>query len=182
MEATSASVSHMIDRFLELIRAFLNAVMGKMEHPAAVLEQTYAALQKELVQLRATLAALLAQQTQLEAQIEKKKAKQEDTSEHESDLATLKKKIEDTRQRLNDLEQEIQKSYTKRQVLKARDRASREANGMLLRKDPWTVLNEMENQQLDRAPVPKTFLVTIGVLFVAWLIFGVYVAIRHMNL
>jgi phage shock protein A len=164
----------MIDRFLEVLRAFLAAMVGNMEHPAAMLEETNVALQTELVQLRATLATLLAQQKHLEAQIGRKEAKQEDTSKHESSLAALNKQIEHTRERLNDLEQEVQKSYIKRQMLKARNDASREANRI--------ILNEMENQTLDPGPAPKKFLVAIGVLFVAWLIFGVYVALRHMNL
>jgi phage shock protein A len=139
-----------MDRFEKLVKAMLEAMLGKMENPAVMLERHYQSLQAELLQLRATVAASKSQAANLESQIQKKKAKQEDASALESSLEKLKESIASLETRLSELEQEVMKTYTKKQVLIARDKASRAtftANQLLLKqKDPWTLINAMENQ------------------------------------
>ncbi len=144
----------MFDRLANLFKAMVNALMGKMEDPAMMLEQTYQDLQSNLIQVRQAVAQAIATEKQLEQQLQKNKdqaatwqnraamavqqnnddlAKQALQRRQQyvsaaTDLETqLKQQRESTtilRQRLTDLESEVQKAYTKKQVLIARDKAA----------------------------------------------------------
>jgi phage shock protein A len=144
----------MFDRLANLFKAMVNALMGRMEDPAMMLEQTYQDLQSNLIQVRQAVAQAIATEKQLEQQLQKNKdqaatwqnraamAVQQNNDElakqalqrrqqyvqAASDLETqLKAQRESTttlRQRLTDLEAEVQKAYTKKQVLIARDKAA----------------------------------------------------------
>ena len=144
----------MFDRLANLFKAMVNALMGRMEDPAMMLEQTYQDLQSNLIQVRQAVAQAIATEKQLEQQLQKNKdqaatwqnraamAVQQNNDElakqalqrrqqyvqAANDLETqLKQQRESTtvlRQRLTDLEAEVQKAYTKKQVLIARDKAA----------------------------------------------------------
>ncbi len=144
----------MFNRLVMVIKAWINALLGKVEDPSVMLEQTYQDLQTNLIQLRQAVAQTIATEKQLEQQL-KKNQEQSLTWQNRAALAVeqnnddlarqalsrkqqytqaiaaleeqLKKQKNITttlRQRLNDLEVEVQKAYTKKQVLIARDKAA----------------------------------------------------------
>ncbi|HEY9683873.1 MAG TPA: PspA/IM30 family protein [Oculatellaceae cyanobacterium] len=144
----------MFDRLANLFKAMVNALMGKMEDPAMMLEQTYQDLQSNLIQVRQAVAQAIATEKQLEQQLQKNKdqaatwqnraamavqqnndelAKQalqrrqqyvQAAADLETQLASQRQSTSTLRQRLTDLESEVQKAYTKKQVLIARDKAA----------------------------------------------------------
>src|ERR1700732_993630 len=63
----------MFDRLANLFRAMFNAVLGRMEDPQIMLEQTYQELQSNLIQVRQAVAQAIATEKQLEAQLQKNK-------------------------------------------------------------------------------------------------------------
>ena len=144
----------MFDRLANLFKAMVNAMMGRMEDPAMMLEQTYQDLQSNLIQVRQAVAQAIATEKQLEQQLQKNKdqaatwqnraamavqqnndelAKQalqrrqqyvQAATDLEVQLKQQKESTTTLRQRLTDLESEVQKAYTKKQVLIARDKAA----------------------------------------------------------
>ena len=144
----------MFERLANLFKAMFNALMGRMEDPSMLLEQTYQDLQSNLIQVRQAVAQAIATEKQLEQQLQKNKdqattwqnraamAVQQNNDElakqalqrrqqyvqAATDLETQLKQQKDStsglRQRLTDLEAEVQKAYTKKQVLIARDKAA----------------------------------------------------------
>lgn len=144
----------MFSRLFTLIKAWFNGMMGKMEDPELMLEQTYQDLQSNLIQVRQAVAQAIATEKQLEQQLQKNKdqaatwqnrasmavqqnnddlarqalQRKQQYAQAATDLETqLKSQREATanlRQRLTDLESEVQKAYTKKQVLIARDKAA----------------------------------------------------------
>jgi phage shock protein A len=144
----------MFDRLFTLVKAFFNGLMGKLEDPQMMLEQTYADLQSNLTQVRQAVAQAIATEKQLEQQLQKNKdqattwqnraamavQQQNDdlarqalqrkqqyasaASDLETQLKAQKEATSTLRQRLTDLETEVQKAYTKKQVLIARDKAA----------------------------------------------------------
>lgn len=144
----------MFSRLMTLVKAFFNSLMGKMEDPEMLLEQTYQDLQSNLIQVRQAVAQAIATEKQLEQQLQKNKdqaatwqnraamavqqnnddlarqalQRKQQYAQASSDLETqLKSQREATsklRQQLTDLESEVQKAYTKKQVLIARDKAA----------------------------------------------------------
>lgn len=144
----------MFSRLVTLIKAFFNSIMGKMEDPAMMLEQTYEDLQSNLIQVRQAVAQAIATEKQLEQQL-KKNQEQAATWQNRAALAVQQKNDDLARQalqrkqqyaqaihdleqqlkqqkelttnlrnKLQDLENEVQKAYTKKQVLIARDKAA----------------------------------------------------------
>ncbi len=144
----------MFSRLVTLIKAFFNSIMGKMEDPAMMLEQTYEDLQSNLIQVRQAVAQAIATEKQLEQQL-KKNQEQATTWQNRAALAVQQKNDDLARQalqrkqqyaqaaadleqqlksqrelttnlrsKLQDLENEVQKAYTKKQVLIARDKAA----------------------------------------------------------
>jgi len=144
----------MFSRLVTLIKAFFNSIMGKMEDPAMMLEQTYEDLQSNLIQVRQAVAQAIATEKQLEQQLKKNQeqattwqnraalAVQQNNDdlarqalqrkqqyaqaivELEAQLKTQKELTANLRGKLQDLENEVQKAYTKKQVLIARDKAA----------------------------------------------------------
>lgn len=53
----------MFQRFASLVKALLNSIMGKMEDPEMMLEQTYQELQSNLIQVRQAVAQQLPPKT-----------------------------------------------------------------------------------------------------------------------
>src|ERR1700736_5986838 len=63
----------MFERIAQLFRAMINAVLGRMEDPQIMLEQTYQDLQNNLIQVRQAVAQAIATEKQLEQQLQKNK-------------------------------------------------------------------------------------------------------------
>lgn len=144
----------MFSRFLSLMKAFAGRLMGRFEDPEMMLEQTYQEAQSNLIQVRQAVAQAIATEKQLEQQLQKNKdqaatwqnraamavqqsnddlarqalQRKQQYSQAAADLeGQLKAQKEATatlRGRLTELEGEVQKLYTKKQVLIARDKAA----------------------------------------------------------
>lgn len=176
----------MFTRLASLIKAFFNSLMGKMEDPEMMLEQTYQDLQNNLIQVRQAVAQAIATEKQLENQLTKNKdqaatwhnratmavqqgnddlarqalQRKQQYAQAAADLeAQLKQQKEATnvlRQRLTELEGEVQKAYTKKQVLIARDKAAQatsKANEILSKSSAdgaLSVMEKMEQKVLER--------------------------------
>src|SRR5208282_308945 len=63
----------MFDRLANLFKAIFNALLGRMEDPEMMLEQTYQDLQNNLIQVRQAVAQAIATEKQLEQQLNKNK-------------------------------------------------------------------------------------------------------------
>jgi len=176
----------MFERLAQLFRAMVNAVLGRMEDPQIMLEQTYQDLQNNLIQVRQAVAQAIATEKQLEQQLQKNKDQAETwnnraamaVQQNNDELAKqalqrrsqyvqaatdlevqLKAQRETTitlRQRLTDLEAEVQKAYTKKQVLIARDKAAQatsKANEILSKttaSGAMSVMEKMETKVQER--------------------------------
>lgn len=176
----------MFQRFASLVKALLNSIMGKMEDPEMMLEQTYQELQSNLIQVRQAVAQAIATEKQLEQQLQKNKdqaatwhnrasmavqqnnddlarqALQRKTqyaqaaNDLETQLRSQKEATSTLRQRLTELEGEVQKAYTKKQVLIARDKAAQatsKANEILSKTTAdgaLSVMDKMEQKVLER--------------------------------
>jgi len=176
----------MFDRLINFFKAVFNGLLGRLEDPQLMLEQTYQDLQSNLIQVRQAVAQAIATEKQLEQQLQKNKdqaetwhnraamavqqgnddlAKQalqrkQQYAQAAADLETqLKQQRESTatlRQRLTDLEAEVQKAYTKKQVLIARDKAAQattKANEILSKttaSGALSVMEKMENKVQER--------------------------------
>src|SRR5271156_6316307 len=176
----------MFERLANLFKAFVNSIMGRVEDPQMMLEQTYSDLQSNLIQVRQAVAQAIATEKQLEQQLQKNKDQAETwhnrasmaVAQGNDDLAKqalqrkqqyvdaardleaqLKQQKEATntlRQRLTDLEAEVQKAYTKKQVLIARDKAAQatsKANEILSKttsSGAMSVIEKMETKVQER--------------------------------
>jgi phage shock protein A len=176
----------MFERIASLFKAIMNALLGRMEDPQLMLEQSYQDLQSNLIQVRQAVAQAIATEKQLEQQLIKNNdqaqtwqnraamavqqnndelAKQalqrkQQYAQASSDLETqLKSQKEATvalRSRLSDLEAEVQKAYTKKQVLIARDKAAvatSKANEILSKttaSGAMSVIEKMETRVQER--------------------------------
>lgn len=170
----------MFERIAMVFKAMINALLGKVEDPQMMLEQTYAELQSNLIQVRQAVAQAIATEKQLEQQLQKNKDQaatwqnraamavqqgnddlakqalqrrsqyQSAANELEVQLKAQKEATSTLRQRLTELENEVQKAYTKKQVLIARDKAAQattKANEILSRSTPDGALSIMERME-----------------------------------
>lgn len=176
----------MFQRLASLFKAFMNSLMGKMEDPEMMLEQTYQDLQANLIQVRQAVAQAIATEKQLEQQLQKNKdqaatwhnratmavqqsndelarqalqRKQQYTqavADLEGQLKAQREATISLRARLTELEGEVQKAYTKKQVLIARDKAAQattKANEILSKSTAngaMSVMEKMEQKVLER--------------------------------
>lgn len=176
----------MFSRFASLMKAFFNALMGKFEDPEIMLEQMQQELQQNLTQVRQAVAQAIATEKQLEQQLQKNKdqaatwqnraqlavqqnnddlARQalqrkqqyaQAAADLETQLAQQKQATSSLRQRLTELEAEVQKAYTKKQVLIARDKAAQattKANEILSKttaSGAMSVIERMEQKVNER--------------------------------
>jgi len=145
----------MFERLFKVIQAAFNNLLGKVEDPAIMLEQTYQDLQNQVIQFRQAVAQAIATEKQLEQTLSKNKdqaatwqnraamavqqnndelarqalQRKQQYSQAAADLEVqLKQQKEATsklRQRLTELENELQKAQTKKQMLIARDKAAK---------------------------------------------------------
>lgn len=144
----------MFSRFVSLMKAMFGRVLGRFEDPEMMLEQTYQEAQSNLIQVRQAVAQAIATEKQLEQQLQKNKdqaatwqnraamavqqsnddlARQalqrkqqyaQAAADLEAQLKAQKEATQTLRGRLTELEGEVQKLYTKKQVLIARDKAA----------------------------------------------------------
>lgn len=176
----------MFSRLAALVKAFFNSLMGKMEDPEMMLEQTYQDLQGNLIQVRQAVAQAIATEKQLEREFQKNKdqaatwhnrasmavqqgnddlARQalqrkqqyaQAAADLEAQLNQQKQATSTLRQRLTELEGEVQKAYTKKQVLIARDKAAQatsKANEILSKSSAdgaLSVMEKMEQKVMER--------------------------------
>ncbi|MFN8659212.1 MAG: PspA/IM30 family protein [Candidatus Obscuribacterales bacterium] len=176
----------MFSRFMSLVRAMFGRVMGQLEDPEMMLEQKYQELQSNLIQVRQAVAQAIATEKQLEQSLQKnrdqaatwenrarmavqqnnddlaRQALQRKTqySQAAADLeAQLNQQREHTaqlRERLTSLEGEVQKAYTKKQVLIARDKAAQattRANEIMAKttsSGAMSVIERMEQKVVER--------------------------------
>jgi phage shock protein A len=145
----------MFDRLAQIIRAAFNQLLGKVEDPAMMLEQTYNDLNNNVIQVRQAVATAIAAEKQLELQLQKNKdqaatwqnraamAVQQNNdelarqalqrkqqyataaSDLEGQLKAQKESTNSLRQRLTELESELSKTQTKKNMLIARDKAAK---------------------------------------------------------
>lgn len=127
------------DRIRMVFKAMIDALLGKVEDPQMMLENTYAELHLALTSGRQKLANLLAIETEIKTKIqtlEKVEAQVKEAvvsgGESESELGQLKEKlrrvqheIAELKRILSELEDNVRKAYTRKQVLIARDKAGR---------------------------------------------------------
>ncbi|MBX9670397.1 MAG: PspA/IM30 family protein [Candidatus Obscuribacterales bacterium] len=170
----------MFDRIAMVFKAMVNALLGKVEDPQMMLEQTYQELQSNLIQVRQAVAQAIATEKQLEQQLQKNKdqaatwqnraamavqqnnddlarqALQRKTQyaqaaqDLEVQLKSQKEATSNLRQRLTELENEVQKAYTKKQVLIARDKAAQatsKANEILSKSTASGALSVIERME-----------------------------------
>lgn len=145
----------MLDRLVQVIKAAFNAMLGKVEDPAMMLEQSYNELQSNVISVRQAVAQAIATEKQLERELQKNKdqaatwqnraamAVQQNSddlarqalqrrtqysqaaADLEVQLKTQKEATNGLRSRLGELESELQKANTKKSVLIARDKAAK---------------------------------------------------------
>ncbi len=170
----------MFSRFISLIKAFFNSIMGRIEDPEMMLEQMQTELQQNLIQVRQAVAQAIATEKQLEQTLQKNKdqaatwqnraalAVQQNNDDlarqalqrkqqYAAAAAELEKQLEQQRaataslrQRLTELEAEVQKAYTKKQVLIARDKAAQattKANEILSKTTASGAMSVMERME-----------------------------------
>lgn len=176
----------MFSRFMSLVRAMFGRVMGQLEDPEMMLEQKYQELQSNLIQVRQAVAQAIATEKQLEQQLQKNRdqaatwenrarmavqqnnddlarqalSRKTQYSQAAADLeAQLNQQREHTqqlRERLTTLEGEVQKAYTKKQVLIARDKAAQattRANEIMAKTTAggaMSVIERMEQKVVER--------------------------------
>ncbi len=171
----------MFQRMVTVFKAMINGLLGKVEDPQMMLEQAYQDLQSNLIQVRQAVAQAIATEKQLEQQLKKNQEQVEvwqnragmAVQQGNDDLArqALQRKqqyaqaVKDLetqleaqreitaglRRRLSELEAEAQKTYTKKQVLIARDKAAQatsKANEILSKTNAQSAGSIMERMEL----------------------------------
>ncbi len=156
------------------------------DDPQTLVEQAYQDLQSNLIQVRHAVAQAIATEKQLEQQIQRNKDQSDTwqrradmaIQQHNDDLAhqalarkeqyaqaipelevqfqLQRKATAALRQRLSELESHVQKAYTKKQVLIARDKAAKateKANEILARvkaDGAFLIIEQLEQKVLER--------------------------------
>ncbi len=145
----------MFERFINMVRAIFGAMLGKVEDPSLLLEQSYQDLNANLIQVRQAVAQALATEKQIEVQhaknqeqvqtwhnraamavqqgndalakqaLQRKQQYVQVVGEQEILLKNQHQTTEALKERLTELEGEVQKTYSKKQVLIARDQAAK---------------------------------------------------------
>ncbi|MFZ9149479.1 PspA/IM30 family protein [Vulcanococcus sp.] len=142
------------DRLSRLVRANANAVVGAMEDPAKILDQSVADMQSDLVKLRQAVATAIASQKRIQNQAEqadaqaktwyeraelalkkgeedlarealgRRKTCQDTATALQSQLQSQAGQVEQLKQSLVKLESKIAEAKTKKDMLKARAQAA----------------------------------------------------------
>lgn len=171
----------MFQRIGLVLRAMINSLLGKVEDPQMMLEQAYQDLQSNLIQVRQAVAQAIATEKQLEQQLKKNveqvdvwqtragmavqqgnddlarqalQRKQQYAAavkDLETQLHAQREITAGLRRRLAELEAEASKTYTKKQVLIARDKAAQatsKANEILSKTNAQSAGSIMERMEL----------------------------------
>ncbi len=171
----------MFQRMFVVFKAMVNSLLGKVEDPQMMLEQAYQDLQSNLIQVRQAVASAIATEKQLEQQLKKNveqvdvwqtragmavqqgnddlarqalQRKQQYAAavkDLETQLHAQKEITTGLRRRLAELEAEASKTYTKKQVLIARDKAAQatsKANEILSKTNAQSAGSIMERMEL----------------------------------
>lgn len=102
----------MFERITLVFKAMINALLGKVEDPQMMLDQTYAELQSELIKTREQLAVALATEAQLKVQIEKLERKNLPAEELKEKLKQVQAEIAKLRRKISDLENQVGRACT----------------------------------------------------------------------
>jgi phage shock protein A len=170
----------MFERFVNVIRSIFGALLGKAEDPALLLEQTYQDLNANVMQVRQAVAQALATEKQIEQQylknqeqvktwhnraamavkegkddlakqaLQRKQQYTQVMGEQEILLKNQHQTTESLKIRLAELEEEVQKAYSKKQVLIARDKAAQatsKANELLSKTNAYGTLSVMDRME-----------------------------------
>src|SRR5271170_1910083 len=107
----------MFDRLINFFKAVFNGLLGKLEDPQLMLEQTYQDLQSNLIQVRQAVAQAIATEKQLEQQL-KKNQEQATTWQNRASLAVQQNNDDLARQALQRKQQYTQAAAELEQQLK----------------------------------------------------------------
>src|ERR1700729_3733704 len=97
----------MFDRFVNFVRAVFGALLGKVEDPQLLLNQTYEDLKASLIQVQQAVAQTIAVQKQIEMQL-KKDQEQVQTWHNRAAMAVQQGKDDLARQALQRKQQYLQ--------------------------------------------------------------------------
>lgn len=170
----------MFERFINVIRSIFGAFLGKVEDPALLLEQSYQDLNADVMQVRQAVAQAIATEKQIEQQyikneeqvktwhnraamavkegndemakqaLQRKQQYSQVMAEQEILLKNQRQTTETLKNRLSELEEEVQKAYSKKQVLIARDKAAQatsKANELLSKTNAYGTLSVMDRME-----------------------------------
>jgi phage shock protein A len=147
----------MFERLFKVIQAAFNNLLGKVEDPAIMLEQTYHDLKNQIIQLRAALDQAIATEKQLEQTLSTSKGQA--AADPEVQLEQQKEATRKLRQRLTGLQNELQKAQSKRQMLIARDKAAKatiKANEILSKTGSRGARKVIEEMERKMQGLPRT--------------------------
>lgn len=102
---------------------WLKKLFEKIDDPQRMLESSYQTSQSELVQVRQQVAQAICTEKQLEQRLLDKRNGPEHVAKLETELIKQQTATKALRLRLETLEMEVQKTYTKKQVWIARQKA-----------------------------------------------------------
>ncbi len=138
-----------------VFRAMINALLGKVENPQSMLEHVYQELQSKLIATRKEYAQAIATEMQLKHQLEslekKETADAQAVLDLKEQLTQLQARVLQLWIKLDNLETEVQKAYTKKQLLIVRNMAM----------GPLTVHDEVKRDRMF-----ATILFIAGIFFV----------------
>lgn len=109
---------------------WLKKVFYKFNDPQISLQIAYDSLQREIVETRQELDRSIAKEKSLQKQLAMKSISPKQTARLETELIRQRTLSDGLRQRLKVVECEIQKAYTKRQLLIAQKKASEAFSGL----------------------------------------------------
>ncbi|MDZ4836467.1 MAG: PspA/IM30 family protein [Candidatus Melainabacteria bacterium] len=145
----------MFERVKMVFRAMINALLGKVENPQSMLEHVYQELQSKLIATRKEYAQAIATEMQLKHQLEslekKETADAQAVLDLKEQLTQLQARVLQLWIKLDNLETEVQKAYTKKQLLIVRNMAM----------GPLTVHDEVKRDRMF-----ATILFIAGIFFV----------------
>jgi len=170
----------MFERFVNLIRSIFGALLGKAEDPSLMLEQAYQELNANVMQVRQAVAQALATEKQIEQQraknleqiqtwhnraimavqqgnddlakqaLQRKQQYTQVAGEQDVLLKNQHKATESLKEKMTDLEAEVQKAYSKKQLLIARDKAAQatgKANELLSKTTAYGTLSTIDRME-----------------------------------
>lgn len=141
--------------FKSVFKAMVSALLGKVEDPQMMLEETYDQLQVELIETRKELAATRSLELQLSKQLEDAQASGSQSASILEQLAKTRAKMKLLEDKLDSLESEVERAYTKKQVRLARDRAAGHFSNDILVAEAATIDGATCERELSERPRPK---------------------------